>query len=436
MKKQIALILSRVMMLLFMIGLAVSISSCDVIDMLFGGDGDGDGDTQDADEFEPNDSWQEAAPISLATEYSATLSENSDVDFYEITTAHAGDTYDKVEFFLAAGSEDLLFHFEVYSTSGQKLLGDTADTPGQNFTYTLACPGGTYLFRVSGWDAIMGRDNGSSGPYAVTVSNLDANDDLAPNHTLATAAPIDFGTSYPSTIVSIYEDDWYTVSNAGSDRWDRFEMRITNVSPDLAAGYFIYDDAQNEIFADNSALSGFTTGADQIYTFESKSTAFFFRVCGWNNVMHSPNGSSGSYAFEVLDLNANDDYEPDDTLESAREVGVAGISDYQADYSGTVVVTAANDNGGDYEWFKVYADASTSIVFSVDPEGTDTEMHFNLYNSVGAYLQKLDGDPGQTLNFTYNNTGGADFFYIELGAFVRDTGNYTITFNESPVTPQ
>ncbi len=422
-----SLILFRVIMLFVIAGLVVTISSCDFLNTLLGVEDNGDSNGLDGDEFEPNDSWQEASPLSLAADYSASISENEDVDFYEITTAHASDTFDKVEFFLGAGSADLLFHFEVYSTSGEKLLGATADTPGQNFTYTLACPGGTFLFRVSGWDEIMNRDNGSHGPYTVTVTNLDANDAQAPNHTQATAASVSFDTSYPGTIVSIYEDDWYTVSNTDSDRWERFQMRITDVATDLAAGYFIYDAAQTEIYANNSATSAFTKGADQIYSFASKSSDFFFRVCGWNNVMHRPYGSSGTYSFEVLDLNANDDFEPDDTLANAREV-----TTFSADYAGTIVVDAANDNGGDYEWFKVNIADGTNIAWSVDPADTNTELHFNVYNASQTPLGQEDGLDGETIGGNMDNISGSDsYFYIELGAFVGDTGNYTISFTET-----
>ena len=201
-------------------------------------------------------------------------------------------------------------------------------------------------------------------------------------------------------------------------------MRVTDVSADLAAGYFIYDAAQTEIYANNSATSAFTKGADQLYSFSSKSSAFFFRVCGWDNVMHGPYGSSGNYAFEVLDLNANDDYEPDDTLADAREV-----TTLPADFAGTILVEAANDNGGDYEWFKVNIAGGSTIRIVADPADANTELHFKLYDSSGGtVVDQMDGTDGQTLQYDLNNTGSDSFFYMELGAFVGDTGDYSVSF--------
>jgi len=427
--------LVRALLVIVVTLLAVTMFSCDLLSGVLGGGDDGSGDDGDgddttslqADAFETNDTWQEAAVLSLDTEVSATIHENADVDFYEITTAHSSDTYDKVDFVLEAGSADLLFHFEVYSTSGEQLRTATANTPGQNFTYTLSCPGGTYLFRVSGWDSIMNWDNGSHGSYTARISNLDANDPYAPNHTMATAEPINFGTAYDGVLVSIYEEDWYQATNADSDRWDIFEMQITNVSDDLAAGYYIYDDAGGEIYVDDSALSGYTEGENQFYSFASKSPSFSVGIVGWNNVMHGPHGSSGSYTLTFVDQNANDSFEPDDTIGEAQEV-----TSYPAPLSGTVVFDAANDNGGDYEWFKVDIADGTRIDWEADPTAANTELHFNVYDSNQAYLGQQDGGDGETITgWMSNDTGTASHFYIELGAFVGDNGDYTMTFTES-----
>jgi len=126
--------------------------------------------------------------------------------------------------------------------------------------------------------------------------------------------------------------------------------------------------------------------------------------------------------------NVNDDYEPDNTFEEAREI----TSFPTGNLTGTVLTTAANDNGGDYEFFKVTLKGDKKVLWSVDPEASNTELHFNVYKADKTYLGKTDGADGETIGNSVNNVGSTDtHFYIKLGAFVGDNGDYTISFTET-----
>lgn len=386
--------------------------------------------TLQPDDFESNDTWQDAALLGLDTATEATLHENADVDYYRITTDHGSNTYDRVQYSLTTTDADLILHLELVDTLGRQLLQVTADNAGQNLVYTVACPGGVYIVRVSGWDHVMHRDNGSDGPYEIEVSNMNANDSLAPNHTLDMAAEVDFGESYDGVLVSKYEDDWYHLTNQTADQWDLFTVQLTNVSSDLARAIDIFNEFQEEIYVTTGAALVIDEGSDLTYTFASKSAGFYVSVYGWDNIMHDPNGSSGSYTIQITDNNANDSNEPDDTFADARVIDAVPASALE----GTIITDAANDNGGDFEFFKVSIADSTRIGWSADPSAANTELHFRVYDDSEAYLGNEDGGDGETITGSLSNTSGSDtFFYISLGGFVGDNGDYTITFTESAV---
>ncbi len=376
-----------------------------------------------ADEYEPNNQRSEAYAIALNTKYNAKISENTDDDWFKISPSHGSDTYDKVLISVTDVSADLKIRLELYSSDGVSLDKLGATTGGQGLTYTIVTPGVEYYVRFSGWDGIA-YDHTSKGSYSFTVSNLDANDEFAPNHTIETAKSLVFGNSYNGVIVSKHEDDYYKFTNPTPGVWNSYTFGFTNVSDDLKVRIYLYG-------ANKSVLrvAGATTaGADLSYTFVSKEDEFYLQVLGWDGIAYD-HSSSGSYTLTPV-VNGNDDNEPDDTFEQAREI--TSIPSSGLTLTGTILATAANNNDGDYEFFKVSLANNKKVLWSVTPKASNTELHFRVYDANKEYLGKANGPDGQTITGSMNNTSGSDsFFYIELGAFVGDNGHYTISFTET-----
>ncbi len=373
------------------------------------------------DNYEPNNELSKAFAISLDTKYNAVISEDTDDDWFKITPSHGSDTYDKVLISITDVSADLMIHLELYNADGVSLATHGTTTKGQNLIYTVATPGVAFYIRLSGWDGYI-NDHRSNGSYSLTVSNMGANDEYAPNHTINTAKPLEYGGSYNGVIVSRYEDDYYKFTNPTPGVWNSYTFTLTNISDDLFVLIRIYG-------ADKSVLhsKGATTaGADLSYTFVSKDNEFYIQVLGWDGYVND-HKSSGSYTLTPV-YNGNDDYEPDDTFDDAREIN----SFPSGNLSGKIIKDAANDNDGDYEFFKVSIANNKKVAWSVDPEASNTELHFNVYDANRTYIGHVDGADGETINGSMNNTSGSDsFFYIKLGAFVGDNGNYTISFTET-----
>jgi hypothetical protein len=395
--------------------------SCEKDDPDIGDGDDNEEPTATVDEFEPNNERAEAVAIELDTKYNAEISDKDDDDWIKFSTAHTSDTYDKMEIKITDVSPELFIHIEIYTSDGGSVATAGTNTGGQNLTYTLATPGADFYVRFSGWSGYA-SDHASSGKYSFTISNLDTNDNFAPNHTFETAEEsLEYGSSYNGVIVSKYEDDYYKFTNPTPGAWNSYTFTLTDVSDGLYGKF-------NRYGADKSALGyeGATTaGADLTYTFISKEDEFYIRVSGWSGYA-SDHASSGSYIFTPAS-NGNDDNEPDDTFEDARE-----ITSFPTDLTGTILKEAANNNNGDYEFFKVTLNGNKKVSWTVDPDAANTELHFKIYNSDEVYDRIVDGDDGEIINDSMNNAGATDtYFYIKLGAYVGDNGNYTISFTET-----
>jgi len=404
--------------------------SCDILLSETDDDDNGNGDSAPtADEFEPNDERAEAVAIDLDKKYNARISEKTDDDWFKITPAHGSDTYDKVQISVTDVSTDLFIHIELRGADGGILDSHGTDTGGQDLTYTFATPGADYYVRFSGWNSWQ-SDHSSSGDYSFTVSNLDANDEYAPNHTFETAEEsLEYGTSYDGVIVSKYEDDYYKFTNPTSAVWNSYTFTLTDVSDDLYGKFNRYGADESEL----GSKGADTAGADLTYNFISNENEFYIRVSGWNS-WQSDHSSSGSYTLTPVS-NGNDDNEPDDTFEEAREI----TSFPASDPTGTVLTDAANNNNGDYEFFKVTLKGDKKVLWSVDPAASNTELHFRCYDSDETFIDGTlaDGGDGETINGFINNLDSTDtFFYIKLGAYVGDNGDYTISFTETDADPE
>jgi len=410
--------------------------SCSAIGLTPEDDSDDSNDTEngdqtelEADSYESNDELGNAKEISTETAITANIHNNEDVDFYSFTTGHSSDTYDTMQITLSTESSELHFRLELFNLNGESLATVRADNPGQDISYSFICNGGSMIIRVSGWDTIMGWDNGSHGNYTVEIENLDQNDSYAPNHSFETAADENLDTDISGTILSAgYEEDFYKFTNPNPEYWQRFDVNFTNVSEDYLVHFDVYDSDRNILL---DTIEGNNEGANVSDSFTTKTDTFYVKVYG-----HDYYGdTSGDYTLNVSIGNSNDDNEPDDTFETAMYIDLSSL-DYNG--TGTIVKDAANDNDGDYEFFKVDLAAGKQITIEVDPEASDMEVHFSVYDESEALKHSEDGDNGQTIGYIPYNSGSTDtYFYVKLGGFLGDSanGNYSISFTEEDYTP-
>lgn len=374
-----------------------------------------------ADKYEPNNKLTEAYAVTLGTKYNAKISDVTDDDWFKITPSHGSDTYDKVEISVTDVSADLKIRLELYDIDGKSVAVHGTSTGGQSLTYTVATPGVAFYIRLSGWDGFT--DHRTTGSYSLTVSNLKANDEFAPNHTIDKAKSLEFGKSYNGVIVSQYENDFYKFKNPKPGTWNSYTFTLNKVSADLKVRIYIYGANRAKLVAGGVG----TAGSDLSYTFISKEDEFYLQILGWDGF--TDHRTTGNYTLTPV-VNGNDDYEPDDTFEQAREI--TSIPSNGLTLTGKILSNAANDNGGDYEFFKVSLANGKKILWTVKPEASNTQLHFQVYDPNKKYLGNASGTKGQAINGSmYNTSGSNSFFYIKLGGYVGDNGNYTISFTET-----
>jgi hypothetical protein len=368
-----------------------------------------------ADEYEPNNTLSEAYAVALGTKYKAKISEETDDDWFKITPSHGRDTYDKVQISVTDVSADLKIRLELYSAEGKSLESHGTSTGGQTLTYTFATPGVDYYVRFSGWDGFT--DHRTTGSYSFTVSNMNANDEFAPNHTIGTAKPIEFGTPYNGVLVSKYEDDYYKFTNPNLDKWSSYTINLTNVSEDLKVRIRLYG-------ADKSVLdskgSG-TAGADFSYTFVSKEDEFYLQVLGWDGF--TDYRTSGSYTLTVSAEYPNDEFAPNHTI------GTACPIELDKSYNGVIVSIEEDD------WFKITpshdSDTYDEVQISVTDVSANLKIHLELCNAEGVSVANHGASTGgQALTYTFA-TPGVDYYVRFSGwdGFTdhRTTGSYSFT---------
>ncbi|MCP5111669.1 MAG: tetratricopeptide repeat protein [bacterium] len=114
------------------------------------------------DRFEPNDEISDATRITTGKTIEADLMDNTDHDFYQLSSSGAGD----LSVTITRTAATLAPYLRVFDGEKNAVHNEERGTPGADLQYSFSAqPGATYYFRVSG-DATAG---GSAGSYALTV---------------------------------------------------------------------------------------------------------------------------------------------------------------------------------------------------------------------------------------------------------------------------
>lgn len=372
------------------------------------------------DEFEPNNEFNMATPLSVDTTLQVNLTNQEDADYYlvSIPSEMVGiiESYD----IQVDNQSDVNLNLQVYGPD--KTMAGEVWYPGNSADISFKLHTGTASFYVK----VTGKDASAyPADYSLSVIPTGDADAFEPNGTIDEAALFPLDEIHDCTFL-INDKDYYKIENISSENiWDLYEVQFTNNS-DINPRFRFYDSDKTELGSYEIWYPGKSANFSQRIPMKSgSSNGVYFLIDGKDGT-----GTNGTcpYQLKVVSLNMNDDNEPDDTFAQAREI----TSYPSGTINGAVVTEAANDNGGDYEFYKVTLNAGKKVSFSVDPESSDTELHFSIYDNSQAYLDGLDGGDGQTLNYYVNNSGAQSVnFYIKLGGYPGTNGNYTISFTET-----
>ncbi len=389
--------------IIFILGFA----ACELID------DDENGSPYSKDQYEPNDTRGEAAEIAIATDVNATIYPVDDVDFYRVTTSNVG-VWDRVEFALTNVSEDLRLRLIITDEDGVQLATGYAANRGANLSFNIETLGGTYYARVESFHA------GNVGSYTLTVRNLDNNDQYAPNDTRDDAHDLGVlpAENIQGVIATQDEEDWFKITTENDGIWDYVEFELANVSSDLRAQMYIYNEAGTQL---GSPYAG-SGGQGLRYTLATTGGVYYIRLKRFTGTLEE-----GAYTLNVRNLHANDSYAPNQTREDAYNLGSLPI-----DIEGTIIMAEGED------WFQFTAVNDNPIVVNLTNVGEELRPRIRLHDGT-TYSQFTTGSKGSSiLNYEFTGVGspsqaieaGKTYYFMVSSFYTNGYGDYSLSISQ------
>lgn len=344
------------------------------------------------DSYEPNDSFSQAATVSLGTDYSATLHESGDRDYFSVTTAEAGVLYVR----LLSVPGPLQLRVTVYDDQQREIENYVGNTGTIFRTPANAAPG-TYYIRV---DRYTGTS--TSDPYQFRVE-LDRNDPFEPNGSFSAAAVAPLDTDLTGILDPSDDRDYLRVETPGPGV---LVARLTEVPGDYSIRTTVYNGNQNEqiSYVGNSG----TIFATPIQTSGEVHYVRFDRYNG------TPTRTP--YRFR-LEYDPTDSYETNGSFSEAKAIPgnetltAQLVPDDDLDY---YTFTAASDGDVSLRVLSVPSDLSLRVALygsdqrEVDSWTTSTAASETYPLSAGTYyvrVSRYSGD-GSLTPYTFSVEGG------------------------------
>ena len=186
-----------------------------------------------------------------------------------------------------------------------------------------------------------------------------------------------------------------------------------------------YNEIEARIFdeyMDETAKLIGTQGKNLQIKFANTGGKYFIKLKSYND-------KEGDYILTIDELEANDDYEPDNTLSQAREINT--FSDNEL--NGTIL-TDQDYVQIDYECYKVLVRAGKRVDFDILTNSSQTQLHLITYNANKEKIDEVSPGQGESITTWYfYNSGESDIYmYLKLDGSVPDNGgDYRISFSES-----
>ena len=222
----------------------------------------------------------------------------------------------------------------------------------------------------------------------------------------------------------------------GSTTYDVVEISVTNVGSDLKIGIALYDPDGNLI----GSRTTNTGGADLTYSRDDLTSAGAYCVrfsgtwgiTGWKVGVTGDADSQGPYTFTVKNLDANDEFAGNHSIDDAQAI------EFNTSYDAVLASTLEAD------YFAFTPTSSSDLQLLVSDVGDDLEIGVALYASNGEFMEKWRASTGganPSIPGFENATVGAQYYLRfsgtdwdgwEVGGYGDHAtkGPYTFTLNE------
>jgi len=177
----------------------------------------------------------------------------------------------------------------------------------------------------------------------------------------------------------------------------------------------------DEYVDETSKLIG-TQGENLQIKFANTGGKYFIKLKSYND-------KEGNYILTIDELDANDEYEPDNTLSQGRE-----INTFPVDEINGTILTDQDYEQIDFECYKVLVRAGQRVDFDILPNSSQTQLHLITYNANKEQLDEVSPGQGESITtwYFYNTSDSDIYMYLKLDGSVPDNGgDYKISFSES-----
>lgn len=192
--------------------------------------------TPSPDGFEPNNDFGSAAAIGVDRSVQATILPVRDADWFSFDAAQHGEL--RVQASNVPAEMDVVFRLwnsnKDVLTNWFAPLAKGGNTDG---VMDLAAPGRYFLEVHDGSD-----DARAIQPYTLSTKFAPALDKGEPNNSLETATPVSLDETIPGNILPAGDRDWCRIEMA---QVGDLHILVTNVSPELAIAFRLWDDKGN-----------------------------------------------------------------------------------------------------------------------------------------------------------------------------------------------
>jgi hypothetical protein len=359
-----------------------------------------------ADDLEPNDSPSTATPLGLrgaASFTGLTIHSATDVDYFPLVAAATGTLTADLSFVHAAGNLDLF----VYDAA-LNLVGSSTTTTDAEHVAVPCTAGATYYVVVTG-------AGGATNPsYDLQIQAPDAPPDrFEPNDSVAQAAPLGTFTSHTESGLSIHasdNDDYFSFVAAATGK---LAVTLTFVQSRGDLDLSVYANGTTQPPITSSGVGD----TEVVYFNAVAGQTYYFKVAGFGGALND----AYSLAIAPPPVPAADRFEPNDTFETAADLGV--------------VATRAEDNlsvhaPNNDDYYKFVPAASGTFTAEILFDGRAGDLDLYLYNGVRVQLRTSAG-LGNFERVTFDVNAGETYYLRAIGDS-GDTNTYSLNITSDP----
>ena len=223
-------------------------------------------------------------------------------------------------------------------------------------------------------------------------------------------------TTYDSINGYIGENDVdFFEYDANRNYLDFTRLTVNNLDSYNEIEARIFDEYMDEV----EKLIG-TQGDNLQIKFANTGGKYFIKLKSYND-------KEGEYTMSVNDLDANDDFEPDNTLSQGREIDY-----YPTNEMVGTILTDSDYKVIDYECYQVLVRAGERVDFDILPSSSQTTLHLVIYNANKEIIAEENPSQGESITSRYlYNQGSSDvIMFLKLDGSVPHNGcDYRISFS-------